>query len=81
MAQAIDYRNEIMDLSRELSDRKLQELIDFARFLKAKEEEFTYKDIKDSREYVEKIRINEGERTKSGKRFIQELIEWQKSNY
>jgi len=56
-------------------------LIDFAHFLKVKGEGFTYKTVRDSTEYVKKMRTKEGERTKSGEKFIEELIEWQKSNY
>jgi len=29
---------------------------------------------------VKKLRIKEGKRVKSGEKFIEELIEWQKSN-
>jgi len=55
-------------------------LVNFARFLKAKEEEFTYMEVADSAEYVRELRKKEAKRVKSGKRFIEELIEWQKSN-
>jgi len=81
MGLAINYRNQIINLSKDLPNDKLKELIDFAHFLKAKEEGFTYKAMMDSTEYVKKMRTKEGERTKSGKKFIEELIEWQKSNY
>jgi hypothetical protein len=36
--------------------------------------------VKDSAEYVRKLRDREGKRAKSGKNFIEELIQWQKSN-
>jgi hypothetical protein len=76
---AIDYRKKIIDLTRELHEDKLKELIDFAQFLKAKKEKFTYMQVRDSAEYVRKLRIEEARRVKSGKKFIEELIEWQKS--
>jgi hypothetical protein len=41
MSVAVDYKKEIMDLTRYLSKDKLKELIDFAPFLKAKEVGFT----------------------------------------
>jgi hypothetical protein len=75
----IDYRKEIVNLSRELPDGELRELIDFAQFLKAKKEGFTYMQMRDSAEYVRKLRVREGKRAKSGKSFIEELIKWQKS--
>jgi len=81
MGLAINYRNEIINLSKELPNAKLKELIDFAHFLKVKGEGFTYNTVRDSTEYVKKMRTKEGERTKSGEKFIEELIEWQKSNY
>lgn len=81
MGTAIDYRKEIINLTKELPDNKLIELIDFAQFLKAKKEGFTYMQVRDSAEYVRKLRIKEGKKVKSGRRFIEELIQWQKSNY
>lgn len=81
MGLAMDYRNEIISLSKKLPQHKLKELIDFAHFLKAKEEGVIYEEIRGSAEYVRKIRLKEGKRIKSGKKFIEELIEWQKSNY
>lgn len=80
MGAAVDYKKKIIDLTKELPENKLRELIDFAQFLKAKKEGFTYMQVKDSAEYVRKLRIEEARRIKSGKRFIEELIEWQKSN-
>jgi len=79
MDGAVNYKKEIINITRELPNDKLRELIDFAQFLKAKKEGFTYVQVKDSAEYVRKLRIKEGERVKSGKRFIEELIQWQKS--
>ena len=81
MGLAVNYRDEIRNLSKELSNDKLKELVDFAHFLKVKGEGFTYQAVRDSTEYVKKMRTKEGERTNSGKKFIEELIEWQKSNY
>jgi len=80
MSEALDYKKEIINLTKELPEDKLIELIDFAQFLKAKKEGLTFMQVKDSAEYVRKIRIREAKRVKSGKRFIEELIEWQKSN-
>ncbi len=80
MGVVVDYRKKIIDLTKELPEDELRELIDFARFLKVKKEGFTYMEVRDSAEYVRKLRIEEAKRVKSGKRFIEELIEWQKSN-
>ena len=35
--------------------------------------------VKDSAEYVRKLREEEGKKFKSGKEFIEELIKWQRS--
>ncbi len=78
MAVSLDYKKEIINLTKELPEDKLRELIDFAQFLKAKGEGSTYMQVGDSAEYVRKLRIKEGKRVKSGKKFIEELIEWQK---
>ncbi len=80
MPSAMQYRNEIINLSKELPEHKLKEVIDFARFLKMREEG-SYEEIGDSAEYIRKIRLKEGRRARSGKKFIEELIRWQKSNY
>ena len=80
MGVAIDYRKEIVNLSRDLPDGELRELVDFAQFLKAKKEGFIYMQVRDSAEYVRKLRTRQGKRAKSGKNFIEELIQWQKSN-
>jgi len=76
---AVDYRKEIMNVSKELPEETLKELVDFAQYLKAKKERFSYMQVKDSAEYVKKLREEEGKRFKSGKEFIEELIKWQKS--
>lgn len=78
MGLAIDYRKEIINVSKELPEEKLKELVDFAQFLKAKKERFSYMEVKDSAEYVRKLREEEGKKFKSGKEFIEELIKWQK---
>ena len=78
MRIAIDYRKEIINVSKELPEEKLKELIDFAQFLKAKKKRFSYMEVKDSAEYVRKLRQEEGKKFKSGKDFIEELIKWQK---
>jgi hypothetical protein len=80
MRVATDYRKAIVNLSRELPDGELRELVDFAQFLKAKKEGFSYMQVKDGGEYVGKLRAGEGRRARSGKKFIEELIQWQKSN-
>ena len=77
----VDYKKEIMNVSKELPEEKLKELVDFAQFLKAKKERFRYVAVKDSAEYVRKLREEEGKKFKSGKDFIEELIKWQKSNF
>ncbi len=79
MDLGIDYKKEIINLSKELPNDELKELIDFAQFLKAKKERFSYVAVKDSAEYVRKLREEEGKKFKSGKDFIEELIKWQKS--
>ena len=79
MDLGIDYKKEIINLSKELPNDELKELIDFAQFLKAKKERFSYLAAKDSAEYVRKLREEEGKKFKSGKDFIEELIKWQKS--
>ena len=81
MGMAVNYRKKIINLTKELPENKIRELIDFAQFLKAKKEGFTYMQVKDSAEYVRKLRIKEERRVKAGEKFIEELIEWQKSNY
>ena len=80
MGVTLDYKKEIINLTKELPEDKLKELIDFAQFLKAKAEGFTYMQVADSAEYVRKLRIKEGKKIKSGKKFIEELIKWQKLN-
>ncbi len=80
MGVAVDYKKEIINLTQKLPDDKLKELIDFAQFLKAKQEGFTYMQVRDSAEYVRSLRIREGKMVKSGKIFIEELVKWQKSN-
>lgn len=80
MSVTINYRKEIANLSRELPNGELRELIDFAQFLKAKKEGFTYMQVRESTDYIRKLRAREGKRAKSGKNFIEELIQWQKSN-
>ncbi len=78
MGTAINYKKEIINLTKNLSASKIKELIDFAQFLKLKEEGFSYKQVEDSADYVRKLRARESKRIKSGKKYIEELIEWQK---
>jgi hypothetical protein len=79
MGLAIDYRKEIINVSKELPEEKLKELVDFAQFLKTKREMFSFAQVINSAEYVRKLREEEGKKFKSGKEFIEELIQWQKS--
>ncbi len=80
MSTAIDYKKVVINLTKELSQNKLRQLIDFAQFLKTKKEGFTYTEVKDSAEYVKKIRVENAKKIKSGRKFIKELVEWQKLN-
>lgn len=80
MRAVTDYKKEIISLTKELPEYRLQELIDFAQFLKAREEGFSYSEVKDSGEHVRKVRTKEGERAKSGGKFLKELLAWQKSS-
>lgn len=79
VATAIDYKKELINLTRDLPDKEVKEVLDFVQFLKTKKEGFSYMQIKDSVEYVKALRMREGKIVKSGKRFIEELIAWQKS--
>ena len=79
IAAGVDYKKELINIARDLPDRDVKEVLDFVQFLKAKKEGFSYMQIKDSVEYVRAIRMREGKIVKSGKRFIEELIAWQKS--
>ena len=79
IAAGADYKKELINIARDLPDREVKEVLDFVQFLKAKKEGFSYMQIKDSVEYVRALRMREGKRVKSGKRFIEELIAWQKS--
>jgi len=80
MSFAVDYKKEILNITRDLPNDKLKVLVNFAQFLKEKEEEFSYTDIPDSSEYVKELRKKQAKKVKTGKKFIAELIEWQKSN-
>lgn len=68
-----------LTITKDLPDKEVREVLDFARFLKAKKEGFSYARIKDSAEYVRTLRAKEGKRVKSAKKFIDELVEWPKS--
>ncbi len=80
MGTAIDYRKDIIDLTKALPKSKVRELWDFAQFLKSKSAGFRYADVADSGAYMRRIRTEEGKRVKTSKNFIEELVEWQKSN-
>jgi hypothetical protein len=73
------YKRELMTITKDLPEKEVRQVLDFAHFLKAKKEGFSYAQIKNSAEYVKTLRAREGKRVKSAKKFIDELIEWQKS--
>lgn len=79
MGTAINYKKQIIELTKGLTEEKIQDLIAFGQFLKAKQEGFSYTQITDSVAYVRDMRIKEAKRSGSGKNFIQDLMEWQKS--
>ena len=76
---AVDYKRELITIAKDLPEKEVREVLNFARFLKAKKQGFSYAQVKDSAEYVRTIRAKEGKKTKSAKKFIDELVEWQKS--
>ncbi|NWF99315.1 MAG: hypothetical protein HXY52_10355 [Nitrospirae bacterium] len=80
MGVAFNYKKEILNITRDLPNDKLKVLVNFAQFLKAKEEEFSYTTIPDSAAYIRALRKKQAKKVRTGKRFIAELIEWQKSN-
>lgn len=79
MGATAAYKRELMTITKDLPKKDVRQVLDFAQFLKAKKEGFSYAQIKDSAEYVRTLRGKEGKRVKSAKKFINELIEWQKS--
>jgi hypothetical protein len=78
VATAVRYKKEIMNLTKDLPENELKELIDFAEFLKAKKEDAVFMRVGDSATFIRKLRTAEAKRVKTGKRFIEELMEWQK---
>ena len=80
MATAIKYKKEIINLTKGLPENKLRQLIDFAEFLKTKSEENNFMQAVDSAAFIRRFRIKEAKRVKTGKSFIKEIIEWQKSD-
>lgn len=48
--------------------------------LRLKTSSVSYTDVADSGKYVRGIRTAEGKRVKSGRKFMEELLEWQKAN-
>jgi len=77
----IKYKKQIIDLTKDLSEDKVKELITFAQFLRAKQEGFSYSQIEDSAEYVRQLRLKENKQSITAKNYIEELIEWQKSGF
>jgi hypothetical protein len=80
MSVVTDYRRQILELTEDLPKEKIKELLNFAQFLRTKRPVFSYSQIEDSAEYIEEMRRKEGKKVKSGKKFIEELIEWQRLN-
>ena len=78
MATAVKYKKEIMNLTKDLPENELKELIDFAVFLKAKNEEPVFMKVRNSSSFIRKLRTAEAKRVKTGRKFIEELMEWQK---
>lgn len=81
MRVSVDYKKEIIYLSQNLPKEKLRELIDFAHFLKTRKDGFTYMKVQDSAGYVRNLRDSEAKGYKSGKKFIKDLMEWQRSSF
>ncbi|KIE17431.1 hypothetical protein DS62_03460 [Smithella sp. SC_K08D17] len=81
MGATIKYKKQIVDLTKDLTEDKFKELITFAQFLRAKQEGFSYSHIEDSAEYVRKLRLKENRQNITGKNYIEEIIEWQKSGF
>lgn len=79
MSVITNYKRELMTITQDLPENEVREVLDFARFLKAKKEGFSYAQVKDSAEYIRTLRAKEGKKVKSAKKFIGELIEWQRS--
>jgi hypothetical protein len=79
MGTIINYKKQIMDLTENLTEDKVKELITFAQFLKAKQEGFSYQLVEDGAKYLRKLRLKETRQNRSGKDYIDEIIEWQKS--
>lgn len=76
-----DYREEIINLTKDLPLSELKEVAYFIKFLIDKGKELTYQGVGDSAKYVQEMRVEETKRIKSGKEFIEELIRWQKSEF
>jgi len=81
LGTTIKYKKQIVDLTKDLTEDKFKELITFAQFLRAKQEGFSYSQIEDSAEYVRKLRLKENRQSITGKNYIEEIIEWQKSGF
>ncbi|MEK6698000.1 MAG: hypothetical protein AABZ10_03050 [Nitrospirota bacterium] len=80
MGISIDYKKEILNLTKALPEEKLAELADFAQFLKSRTEGFSYMQVReDSVEYVKRLRKKEAKKARTSKKFIDEIIKWQKS--
>lgn len=79
MGTTINFQKQIIDLTKDLTADKVKELITFAQFLRAKQKGFSYAQIEDSAEYVRKVRLKETGKSKTGRNYIEEIIEWQKS--
>ena len=79
-----DSQAKIQNIAKMLPPEKLQEVLDFMEYLYQKEKGFDYTGVKNSAQYVRKLReeqsfTQEGKQ-KDGREFLKELIEWQESS-
>jgi len=81
MGTTINYKKQIVNLAENLTEDKVKELITFAEFLKAKQEGFSYEQVEDSAEYIRKLRLKQNRQITTGKDYIDEITEWQKSGF
>jgi hypothetical protein len=79
MGITADYKKQIVDLTKGLKEENIRELVDFAQFLREKQERFSYSKVTDSAAYVRALRTKDPRKAGSEKKYIQELIAWQKS--
>jgi len=79
-----DYQAKIQNIAKMLPAEKLGEVLDFMEFLYQREKGFDYIKVKNSADYVRRLREEESftleGKQKNGREFLRELIEWQESN-